>query len=193
MPYLIMPSPNARYLPMLSAEPWPTSEVTMLRNSGRQFSLGIDIDLPSTAFPISGRATRNTKLMPDVVGAGCFYAFSAELRQIVESLEPDAHQFSNEYVVFYKDGRLAEKTYYCINIKQEVRNSIIWEKSKIPEIKYISGFPDELVFDQAVIAKNHLCRLPDLGRYYMSDELFKRVQKAKIKDFHYQHELIGQR
>ena len=193
MPYFILSSLTARYLPMLDAYPWPTAGVIALiaKNFGPR--LGVDMDVSTDTFPISGRATRNVKIMPDVVGAGFFFAFSAELRHIIEDLEPGVHQFSDKYSVFYKDGRPAEKTYYCINIKAEVRNAVIWKKSKIPEIKYISGFPDELVFDQAVIAKNHLCRLPELGRIYMSEELYKAIKKAKIKDFHYQHELIGQR
>jgi hypothetical protein len=194
MPYFILSSLTARYLPMLDAEPWPTPGITKLREDGFRFTLGINFDLSLTTFPTSGRATRNTKVMPDVVGAGCFHAFSSELRAIIEELEPNVHQFSDKYAVFYKDGRPAEKTYYCINIKQEVRNSIIWEKSKIPDMPHISGFPDELMFDEAVVGKLHLWRALDASRHIcISDKFYSEIQKAKIKDFHYQHELIGWR
>jgi hypothetical protein len=194
MPYFIRPTSNPRYLPMLDTEPFPTPGFLRLMEQGVRFSLGVAWQLPADTFPVVGRATRNTKVMPDIVGGGGFFAFSSQFRDIIEGLEPYVHQFSDKYAVFYKDGRPAEKTYYCINIKQEVRNSIIWEKSKIPDMPHISGFPDELVFDEAVVGKLHLWRAPDAShKICISDKFYSEIKKAKIKDFHYQHELIGQR
>jgi hypothetical protein len=194
MPYLIGGSRSTRYSPMLDTEPFPTPGFLRLMEQRAHLKLGVPWDVPTDTFPTIGRATTNKKSFPDVVGGGGFFAFSSELRDIIEGLEPNVHQFSDKYSVFYKDGRPAEKTYYCINIKQEVRNSIIWEQSKIPDMPHISGFPDELVFDEAVVGKLHLWRALDASRHIcISDKFYSEIQKAKIKDFHYQHELIGQR
>ena len=140
--------------------------------------------------------------MPDFLNLGCWNGIPAIFHDWLEELDPGIHQFS-PVTVFYKDGCRAEKTYYAFNPRRYLSGTVIAERST-PKLSAggrpmnpqdLLDWPEYLEFDELAIGGRHLWIDTDFhsGTWFLSDELGRRVLKAKLRKLDMHHHRLGRR
>lgn len=167
----------------LSKQVGPTNQVLLL-----------DMRMPPDAFPRAARERKKLKNMPDFLHMQGWYGVCEEFRNWVEELDPGVHQFSDKVEVAYKDGRPSEKTYYAINPLRPLSNTVIAERTKPwvsptghrRSILESLRVDDEVEIDMSIVGGRHLWLDPQVSSrtWFMSDELARRLTKAKLKKMH---------
>jgi len=200
MPFLIQPWLPPRDVPAfrIEADPPPFIE----RASQERFPLCYpwdnDVEVPADAFPVSAREVNAFRVLPDFLHLKYWPAVSAEFRAILEDLEPGIHQFSDEVAIHFKNGKRVERQYYCLNLRRYLSGTMIREQSTVQRMR--NGAPDPkvkreaLVLDEAVVGERHFWRAADLHKkWFISDELARRIAQARIGNLDMQHHTLGAR
>ena len=130
-----------------------------------------------------------SKTLPDIFHAGPEVCVNQSLRDTVESLEPDVHQFL-PITLLRANGVPFAGQYYLLNIGQVLesvvfdRSNLRWEKTPNGEAYVQRGLnsADYRTLSKAKIERKHLWReaiyLRDI---YLSDDLFKLFKLNKFK------------
>jgi hypothetical protein len=212
MPYFARMSPLQNYHPHFACTPdaGPLLEEMRKQLDAKRwgslvFSSGAmndDLELPPEAFCTEARETKGFKRFPDVyVSLKYWPGVAQEFKDMVEQFEPSVHQFSAPVQLYYKNGRPYEKTYYCMNMRRYLDNTIIMEQSTGPTGTYRSvtkmdptQHDDTLTLDGDVIAGRHFWRAKDFYRYWFFSDAFKQaIDKAKLKKLDFTHCRVGTR
>ena len=200
MPFLIRPWLPPRDVPSFRIEPDPPPFIERARQERYPlcYPWDNDVEVPGDAFPASAREVNAFRALPDFLSLKYWPAVSAEFRAIVEDLEPSLHQFSQEIPIFYKTGKRVERQYYCLNIRGYLYNTVIRELSTVRRMR--NGAPDPkirehaLVLDEVAIGNRHLWRAGDLHKkWFISDEMSRRIIGAKIGNLDVQRHAMGSR
>ena len=203
MPYFAQASLADRYITRFDTEPEPLPGLVRMKRAGVRFPGSEDVEVPLDAFPRAAREQRRVKDMPDILNLGSWYGVCGEFKAWVEELDPGVHQFSERIAVTYKDGRPAEKAYYAIKLRRYLSGTTITERST-PRVSAggnaltrtdLMHWQDHLEFDEAAIGGRHLWVDTDFYRqtWFLSDELGKRVIKAKLRKLDLTRHRLGRR
>lgn len=160
-----------------------------------------DMELPQDAFPVRARETQGRKHLHDFLNMSPHLACSESVKDIIEQFEPGFHQFS-EVAVTYKDGRPAEKRYFAFRVLRHLDNTLIPEKSfrvachrrADGGVSYSgTGLDDSYTLDGRAIQGRHLWVAKDVPvfPFWISDEMYRSLRKAKIKGLYYSHQLTS--
>ncbi len=154
-------------------------------------SLMHDVVVPSKLMQVYGG-----KLFPQIFFDTFGWVYVSEsVREIVENLESGVHGFTPEVKVFYKDGNPSEEKYYGLAWGEDLKGTIIVEKSEWKNnlhrgavqrgepVPISSGaIKGALAIDKNVVLERHLWRTPDYGlAWFGSGELIAAFKKAKVR------------
>jgi hypothetical protein len=190
----------AYFITVLSYVPKYSPRFRPINEDGTEYDRGTIVGLEGgrlldeTTYPTLSSIYRvakmigRSKTLPDIFRAGQEVCVNQSLRDAVESLEPNVHQFLPITLLRTKDMPFAG-SYYLLNITQTL-NSVVFEKSNLrweiaPNGKSLvqPGLnpADYRTLRKAEIKGRHLWRekvyLPDI---YMSDELFNLFKLNKF-------------
>ena len=189
------------YTPLVTTPSYPYPGLVPYATPGVD-TLGLDVALPSDAFPTMLRSEKRNKNMPDFIAVNGFLVVCAEFRDMVEELEPGTHQFSPVLEVIYLDGRPTEKTFHAVVIRRHLKGTVIPHLctpklsagGKFMTIMDLASYwKDHLVLDEEKVSDRHLWKDRDFhpSSWFMSDELTKRVRKAKLKGLELTRHRLG--
>ncbi len=153
----------------------------------------------------SARLKTRHKHIPDAFVVAGNLCVRSRVKLIVESVEPNCHQFF-PIELFFKKGERIDGDFYLLNICT-LLSSIIPEQSDFDKIfreygegderktfefwmpRSRVGQPDHQVLQRSIVAGKHLWRESlTTNRLYFSDELhefFEREKIQKLNEWHY--------
>ncbi|MEM9287830.1 MAG: DUF1629 domain-containing protein [Pseudomonadota bacterium] len=152
---------------------------------------------PLEVFPKQMVQTSSHKALPDVLGSGTLHAgLSQTFKDIVESFEPDLHQFQPVDVIT-KSGTPTEMPYFyfrnlqCLHECVDYDASILSDRSKpgrlvLPERVHFKD--DELAMRREMIDGRHFWNIKQHTQtWFFSEELKAEVERQGLKRLHYVH------
>lgn len=136
--------------------------------------------------------------LPDLFKGCNAWIVCEEFKKIVDALEPGKNQFLPVHLL-YELEKEVQRRYYLMNVTEmdetlDLQKSYVhssWNETKTQsgEVKRVQSWhldpmPAPLFADKSHVAGKHLWRGSVYFRRYMffSDELMKRVKKAKLKE-----------
>ena len=168
---------------------WPIEPI------GDPIGMSLGFWMPSSIIPTKGSRTKK-KRIPDVFVLGGFFAVSQRFKDLVEEFEPDIHQFFPITLSDF-DGSKVEPDYYIFNCMVAIDTILVKESGlkwtfrdhwQQPHLDIPARDPFyRWKLSKPQIAGRHIwtdfyTRPPSEG-FYVSDELFKKIQKNKIRFF----------
>lgn len=162
-----------------------SNEPAFIRDDGRGFLIGYRFC--GTVLPnLTARQTDQKKLCDafHIIGMICV---SLKVRDIIESLEPNAHQFFS-IALEAKDGTPHPVEYYIFNpcavidAYLDVADAPHWSERMGDRLPYRKGLEDVTLSSQE-IAGRHIWVGGFQGRddIFISDVLHKKFEKAKVR------------
>jgi hypothetical protein len=165
-----------------------------------------DQPLPQDGYFTRADSLMGTRNFPHFLEFRHWIGVSEEVKSLIETFEPNRHEFSPEIATYYKDGRQSDRKYYCFHPRHYLDNTIIMEKSSgvVYRGKDMFGnefsnmdasqHDDTLTLDADVVGDRHFWIAKDFfNLYFFSDPLYEAFQKAKIRGLNFTRTLIDRR
>lgn len=155
----------------------------------------LKVDPEVNWVPTSGCSEKPRKRMPDVLGRWEVLLVNERVREIIESMEPQTHQFFPFEMRNGPKGEACEVPYFVLNIRHMLdcvhaertacdRNGTGWTEFYSP-IEY-----KHLILDEEVVQGHHLWRTRYVHHgFFVSDELMSRFERAKVKGLDCSHKI----
>lgn len=146
------------------------------------------LEIPESAWPKHARLKTTRKALPHITNFSSLRAVSQAVKDLIEALEPDVHDFRHVEVV-QKDGTQYPEAYFAFHCRRRFDDIVIWEESTVysKEVGDRRRFRlpyshERVVIDGAGVWGAHCWITSQMmgPGHTVSEELFSQLTKRKL-------------
>ena len=143
--------------------------------------------IEATYLPTKIELSGPKRQIPDLYDAYALF-ISAKVKDVIESFEPDVHQFFPIEIVWEDGGHAADRFWFvpCNRLDTVDRAKTTYE---FRNVWFLDGSKKELVFNRSQIGNHHVWidKFIVMSTPAVSEELKAALDAAGITGAHYQH------